>query len=295
MARSSTSDKRVALITGGTRGIGSGIAEMFAKEGFDLVLGFRDNFTAAENFKESISNKYGVEIELVSGSIKEDATIERYFETVDNKFEGTLNVLVHNASQIFVPDGDKRHPYEIGAPRDTNFGNLLKTEGKETVDLTLLNHYTDLYSKCLVNLCERALKRMKDDVSSILFISSPGCNITQTVSQGYDMPGFGKSAGEFAIRYYAKNLQPRGINANTIIPGAVNTDAWNGYLKKLGPKLGLKTKEELLEATCKRIGQKRILDPVDIGRVATFLSIQGRCITGMSINADGGIHLGSTN
>ena len=61
--------------------------------------------------------------------------------------------------------------------------------GKETVDLTLLNHYTDLYSKCLVNLCERALKRMKDDVSSILFISSPGCNITQTVSQGYDMPG----------------------------------------------------------------------------------------------------------
>ena len=61
--------------------------------------------------------------------------------------------------------------------------------GKETVDMTLLNHYTDLYSKCLVNLCERALKRMKDDVSSILFISSPGCNITQTVSQGYDMPG----------------------------------------------------------------------------------------------------------
>ena len=125
--------------------------------------------------------------------------------------------------------------------------------------MTLLNHYTDLYSKCLVNLCERALKRMKDDVSSILFISSPGCNITQTVSQGYDMPGkiifqslsikilifdiffqgFGKSAGEFAIRYYAKNLEPRGINANTIIPGAVNTEAWNGYLKKLGPKLGM--------------------------------------------------------
>ena len=80
MARNSASDKRVALISGGTRGIGSGIAEMFAAEGFDLVLGFRDNFTAAENFKESISKKYGVKIELVSGSIKEEATIERYFE-----------------------------------------------------------------------------------------------------------------------------------------------------------------------------------------------------------------------
>ena len=42
--------------------------------------------------------------------------------------------------------------------------------------------------------------------------------------------GFGKSSGEFAIRYYAKNLQPRGINANTIIPGVVNTEAWNGYV-----------------------------------------------------------------
>ena len=57
-------------------------------------------------------------------------TLKNFPQVVDNKFEGTLNVLVHNASQIFVPDGDKRHPYEIGAPRDTNFGNLLKTEGK---------------------------------------------------------------------------------------------------------------------------------------------------------------------
>ena len=52
------------------------------------------------------------------------------------------------------------------------------------------------------------------------------------------MQGFGKSSAEFAIRYYAKNLQPRGITANSIIPGAVNTEAWNGYLKNLDPKLG---------------------------------------------------------
>lgn len=77
--------------------------------------------------------------------------------------------------------------------------------------------------------------------------------MTQTPKPGYDMPGklekketilflfilsisneqtpftgFGKSSGEFAIRYYAKNLQSRGINANTIIPGVVNTEAWNG-------------------------------------------------------------------
>ena len=97
--------------------------------------------------------------------------------------------------------------------------------------------------------------------------------MTQTVKWGYDLPGifcailriflfannlypdnyqkgFGKSAGEFAIRYYAKNLQKRGINANAIIPGIVNTDAWNGYLKKLGPKLGKKNRNTRQTANC---------------------------------------------
>ena len=74
------SERKVAMITGGTRGIGSGIAECFAKEGFDLVLGFRNNFAAAEKFQKTISKKYDVKVELVSGSIKEEATIEKYFE-----------------------------------------------------------------------------------------------------------------------------------------------------------------------------------------------------------------------
>ena len=60
----------------------------------------------------------------------------------------------------------------------------------------------------------------------------------------------------------------------------------------MGPQLGLKTREELMEFACKQKGQKRVLEPVEIGKVATFLCKGGKCITGMSINADGGIHLG---
>ena len=131
------------------------------------------------------------------------------------------------------------------------FSCIDSSAADEFVDFTLAEHYSKMYSKCLIELAERALKRMKDDKGTILFISSPGCNMTQTPKPGYDMPGklekkclmsnffsisnkptsfigFGKSSGEFAIRYYAKNLQSRGINANTIIPGVVNTEAWNG-------------------------------------------------------------------
>ena len=64
------------------------------------------------------------------------------------------------------------------------------------------------------------------------------------------------------------------------------------YLTTMGPKLGLKTREEMMNFMIKRCGQKRVLEPYEIGKVATFLCKGGKCITGMSINADGGIHLG---
>ena len=105
--------------------------------------------------------------------------------------------------------------------------------------------------------------------------------------------GFGKSSGEFAIRYYAKNLLSRGINANAIIPGVVNTDIWLEKLKNIGSKQGLKTRDEVIDHICKQTGQPRVLEPSEIGKVASFLCKDGKCITGMSINADFGIHLGA--
>ena len=52
-------NRPIVLITGGTRGIGSGIAEMFAAEGYNLILGFRENVEAAEKFKNHLLEKYG--------------------------------------------------------------------------------------------------------------------------------------------------------------------------------------------------------------------------------------------
>ena len=48
----------------------------------------------------------------------------------------------------------------------------------------------------------------------------------------------------------------------------------------------------MMDFMLKKTGQKKVLEPYEIGKVATFLCGGGRCITGMSINADGGIHLG---
>ena len=112
-------------------------------------------------------------------------------QVVDKHYGGILNTLVHNASQIYVPEGDARHPYEVGQPKNSRYGNLLQSQenAKEFVNFTLMNHYSNLYSKCLINFAERSVQRMKDDDGSIIFISSPGCNIMQTVKLGYDMAG----------------------------------------------------------------------------------------------------------
>ena len=81
-----------------------------------------------------------MKIELIQGSILDEKIITSYFETVDKNFDGNLNVLVHNASQIYVPEGDTRHPYEIGRPGNSNYGNLLQT-------------HTDSEGKCKVPTC----------------------------------------------------------------------------------------------------------------------------------------------
>ena len=74
----------LAIITGGTRGIGSGIAEMFAEDGYNLILGFRENIVAAKKFKNHLLEKYDsnhqLKVELICGSILDEKIISSYFE-----------------------------------------------------------------------------------------------------------------------------------------------------------------------------------------------------------------------
>ena len=85
-----------------------------------------------------------MKIELIQGSILDEKIITTYFETVDNKFGGNLTALVHNASQIYIPEGDSRAPYEIGQPQNSNYGSLLQTrsDSKEKGITLPINFYS---------------------------------------------------------------------------------------------------------------------------------------------------------
>jgi NAD(P)-dependent dehydrogenase (short-subunit alcohol dehydrogenase family) len=295
---------KVALITGGTRGIGKGCAQALAATGEygGFLLTYNTNGAAAESFADELRAAQGVEkVVLVGGDLTEEASRDEIFEQLDSEFkEDQLAVLVHNAGQYVGVTSDNAG----GLPASRmNFGNgtlLDAATGKP--DFTYMRYYQKLYAEAWIDLCERSLARMKearerivtaDNAASfrgsIVGISSPGCNAAYKMSQGYDMPGSGKCIMEFSIRSYAAATAELGINCNVVIPGCTKTEAWDKVAEQRGT-----TGEAFLKAFVQHIPMPETIEPKEIGDVVAFLAGPGggRFMTGLSLRVDGGLHLG---
>jgi len=275
----------VALVTGGTRGIGRGISEALAVQGFDLLLGYGSNLEAASAAAEELQSKHGVKVAIIGGDVAEAATIAKYFEVLDDKFGGqTLQAVVHNAGQYLGKTAANCEGIEDGAPR--TFGALLGEDG--SVDLAYMRYYHRIYAEAWVQLVERAVPRLPDVHGSIVGISSPGCNSTMQPSFSYDMPGSAKTVMETSARYYAKNLAPRRITVNVVIPGFTDSDAWKAMAKGYGK--GDDMCQQVAETRCP-MGYANTTR--NLGDVVAFLcGPHSRYITGVALPVDGGLHLG---
>ena len=92
-----------AIVTGGTRGIGSGIATVLSEEGYDLLLTYNSDEKPANEFVSSLTSKQeDLRAECVGGDISLCETIDEIFAIVDamRSDGGRLEVLVHNAGQV---------------------------------------------------------------------------------------------------------------------------------------------------------------------------------------------------
>ena len=90
---------KVVLITGGTRGIGLGIAKCMARDGYNLVLDYHANQAAAQLAQESIEKEFGVNVGCSGGDIALPETMEKLFEVVRIEFDNELTAFVHNAEK----------------------------------------------------------------------------------------------------------------------------------------------------------------------------------------------------
>ena len=272
-----------AIVTGGTRGIGLGISQQLASDGYDLILGFNSNEKAAFKAQTTIESTYGVKIYLVKGDVTQESTIEKLFACLDQHFQGKLTALVHNAG-LYV--GITTSPASNEAELAATTPNQLFGQG-ETTNFAQYDYYQSVYPKCLIRCVEKAINCMEDGKGYIVATSSPGCNSTQTPRLPYILPGQAKAVVEFLTRYYAKMLAPRQITVNVVIPGFTKTEAWNFVTAKSGG-----VESETMQKAIAKTPMQRWASPAEIGQVIAFLcSPKAAFITGVALPVDGGLHL----
>ncbi len=246
--------KKVALITGGTRGIGKAIANRFAREGYDLVLNYMRKKSDAEQTKLEIEQEYGVAVHLVKANVKEMEQIRSLFQETEQQF-GRLDVFINNAAS--------------GVIRP-----LMEIEESHW-DWT-----QEINSKAYLFAAQEAAKLMeKSGGGSIVAMSSLG---SIRALPNYVAVGVSKAAVEALTRYLAVELAPKGIVVNAVSGGAVDTDALKHFPNR----------EQLLEEAANRNPAGRIVEPNDLAETVYFLCTPAASmIRGQTIIVDGGLSL----
>jgi 3-oxoacyl-[acyl-carrier protein] reductase len=250
-------DGRVALITGGARGIGAATGLRLAAEGADVALLDLDS-EAAERTAKEIAEQTGRRA-LGLGADVTDA--ERVTAAVDQAADelGSLGILVNNA----------------GITRD----NLLFKMSEDDWDTVLAVHLRGFF------LASKAAQRHMVAAcwGRIISLSS----VSALGNRGQVNYSAAKAGLQGATRTLAIELGPFGITANAIAPGFIVTEMTAQLAERLGSSLEQFTEERAAITPVRRAGS-----PADIAAVIAFLaSDDASFITGQTIYVDGGRRL----
>lgn len=186
--------KKTALITGATRGIGKAIAEEFAKQGYNLVLNYRNKERALET-KEELS-KYGTEILCVKGDVSNFEDVEYIFEKAIEEFE-KIDVLVNNA----------------GITKDNLAVRMSPEEFEQVIDVNLKGVFY-----CMKLAAKHMMKNRQGSIISISSISGLKANVGQINYAA------SKSGVISMTKTLALELASRNIRCNCIAPGFIDTE-----------------------------------------------------------------------
>lgn len=185
---------KVALVTGGSRGIGRAIAIRLAEHGVDLIVNYVRHRKDAEETLAAVE-KIGRRCLLVKANVANEDDVKTMFENIGREF-GRLDILVSNAAS----------------------GVL-----KPCLELTERhwNWAMDINARAFLVLVQQGISLMGQG-SRVIAISSLGA---VRAIDNYTIVGASKAALESLVRHLAVELGGRGINVNTISAGAVDTDA----------------------------------------------------------------------
>lgn len=249
---------KTALVTGGSRGIGLGIARELATSGFDLALnGMREQGSIQHVLDELQAT--GREVIYVQGDISKKEDRQKIFETVTEKY-GRLNVLVNNAGVA------PRERKDILEASEEIFDEVL------TINLKGPYFLTQLFANHMVEVKQKE----KDFWCCIINVSSVSAHVASVNRGEYCIS---KAGIAMATKLWAARLGDYNIPVYEIRPGVIKTDMTSGVTDKYNRLF-----EEGLSI------QKRWGLPEDVGKVAAAMATgMLPYSTGQAVMVDGGM------
>ena len=247
---------QVALVTGGSRGIGRGIAEAFAAEGARVGIVYRGSQAAAEEVVKGITSTGGAALAL-QADVTDAAAAKECVARVRQEW-GRLDILVNNAGVI----------------HDELFVRLEADDWNKVIATNL----GGVFNFCKAVAYDPMMRQRSGRIINISSIAADHVNPGQTNYAA------SKGAINAFTRALAVELASRGVTVNAIAPGFIETDMSAAVRNKAG---------DLIK---KLIPMRRLGQPSDIARAAVFLAGPASAyITGQVLVVDGGLSLGAVS
>lgn len=249
---------KIALVTGGSRGLGKDMALSIAQKGMDVIITYNNNEAAAAEVVKAIEamGRKAVALKLDMARISSlDPFVKQVNEALQATWNtGTFDILINNA----------------GIGGSIPFEKVTEEQFDEFLNV----HFKGVYfltQKCVPYLNEGG---------RVINIST---GTTRFTNPGYSVYASMKGAVEVLTKYMARDLGAKGITVNVVAPGPVETDFNNAIIRN-NPQI----KERLSGLSpLNRVGRS-----TDIGPVVAFLCTEeGGWVNGQRIEVSGGINV----
>ncbi|GHA79393.1 SDR family oxidoreductase [Pontibacter akesuensis] len=252
---------KVAVVTGGSSGIGQAIAIMMGKAGAKVVINYHSDENGAREAQQKIESQ-GSQAVIMQADVAQPEDCQRLINTAVEQF-GQLDILVNNA----------------GVQKDSSFVDMTLEQWNKVISTNLTGHFLCAQAATKEFMKRKVQPEEKTSAGNIIFISSVHDIIPWAGHVNY---ATAKGGVQMLMKTLAQELAPNKIRVNGISPGAIKTDINRSVWETEQGRKDMLT----------LIPYGRIGEPEDIARVAVWLATdEADYITGTTIYVDGGMTL----
>lgn len=250
---------KVALVAGGSRGLGKAVADALAAEGARISLAARDR-AALESTARDIESKHGVEVLFRPTDVTREDDVDGWVEASKARF-GRIDVLVANA----------------GGPPASRF---------DTTDLAAWTKGIELSLLSTILLCRAVVPSMKSQRSGRI-VAITSISVKQPVD-GLILSNTARSGVVGLMKTLANELGPFGIGVNVLCPGYTRTDRLVELAARMSDAEGV-SEDAIYDRWTSQIPMGRLGEPSEFAAVVAFLaSERASYVTGTCVQVDGG-------